>query len=56
MARDQGSAIGKQSSFSLFRLKTVTGKPCNNKRPAMPEPVVPSPRIATRGFAMMSLF
>jgi hypothetical protein len=35
-------------------LQRGTGKPAESKRLAMPPPMIPSPRIATRGFDIES--
>ena len=44
------------AALSRFRLNTTSGKPAPTTRLAIPEPMIPKPRIATCGFAMASSF
>jgi hypothetical protein len=38
------------SAFARVRLCTVTGNPKDRRREAIPPPMIPKPKIATRGF------
>jgi hypothetical protein len=48
-------ALTKGTHFSRLRFKMANGKFAESRRLAMPEPMMPSPRIATLGFDIVFL-
>src|SRR5579863_9683713 len=48
-------SAARASAFSRLRLYTVTGNFSDSRRPAMPVPISPNPKIATCGFGIILL-